>query len=535
MQSVSHIALHVALAVLLSGTDVACAPAGASYNELVLSVPEHPYTGRRMGPGVDGPMPPLQPPDIGQQRSTAARLLHSLTEVQQAVEAAVAAPVMGGALSYHRPDEVVEASVSQGYTMCSSAPEVLSGVSGRVTLSGGQGGPCRWRLSPSLQRSTDLSIDLTGMEPQDLLQVRLPQGFTMLLWPGMGGPDGDGTWSRTVGSGDIVLELGRLLPSRTSGPTSRNATGSVPPGTTAMQLERLGGLSSSSLRHRPRITAVGLSWWPARQEDDSRGSSATMAALGATMASLMLLLVMGSFCSCIFRCSSTSTGDGATSAPRVAPNRVPTSLRLMLKPTPYGKLGAAGDYFKQKVIGKNLQQQQKHSSSADCVRHDCSHHSCYVEAQQHQQQLQQPALDCCPADIGVSTSAAAAAAGSTYSAAACCQAGGVPAQWPRDHGRAEQHLSGDAAADTVASAMAPQLQPSGGDQVESSATAAAAGTETGCCAICILDLQPESVALVLPCGHIFHHECAVTWLLQSRLCPRCRADVVAGMLAVHAH
>lgn len=68
---------------------------------------------------------------------------------------------------------------------------------------------------------------------------------------------------------------------------------------------------------------------------------------GATLASLLLLLLLGSVCSCIFRCApADAAGDAAR-----PPNRVPTRLRLQLKATPYRRLGAAGDFLKRRVVG----------------------------------------------------------------------------------------------------------------------------------------------------------------------------------------
>ena len=89
------------------------------------------------------------------------------------------------------------------------------------------GGACRWLLSPNAQRPTDLSVDLSGLSPGDMLRLHLPNGMTVLLWPGLnsggggggGGGGGDATvWSRTVGSGDILIELGRASPQGTSDP-----------------------------------------------------------------------------------------------------------------------------------------------------------------------------------------------------------------------------------------------------------------------------------------------------------------------------
>lgn len=46
-----------------------------------------------------------------------------------------------------------------------------------------------------------------------------------------------------------------------------------------------------------------------------------------------------------------------------------------------------------------------------------------------------------------------------------------------------------------------------------------------CCAICTDQFELEEVALKLPCGHIFHSPCIVTWLKQHCTCPICRKEL----------
>jgi len=52
------------------------------------------------------------------------------------------------------------------------------------------------------------------------------------------------------------------------------------------------------------------------------------------------------------------------------------------------------------------------------------------------------------------------------------------------------------------------------------------------CAVCkdclVEDGEEESVVLKLQCQHIFHEECASTWLKQSSTCPVCRFDVTSA-------
>ncbi|KQK01488.1 E3 ubiquitin-protein ligase EL5 [Brachypodium distachyon] len=51
----------------------------------------------------------------------------------------------------------------------------------------------------------------------------------------------------------------------------------------------------------------------------------------------------------------------------------------------------------------------------------------------------------------------------------------------------------------------------------------------GECAVCLEALRDGERCAVLPrCGHGFHAECVGSWLRKSRLCPVCRAEVVAG-------
>jgi len=47
------------------------------------------------------------------------------------------------------------------------------------------------------------------------------------------------------------------------------------------------------------------------------------------------------------------------------------------------------------------------------------------------------------------------------------------------------------------------------------------------CTICLQDLDPEDSAVRLPCGHIFHAECAGEWLSRGHGCPyRCKHKAV---------
>ena len=386
-----------------------------------------------------------------------------------------------------------------------------------------------------MPRPTDISLDLSLLHAGDLLQLRLPHGLTVLLWPGKGGPAGaggeGGTWSRTVDTGDVLLELGHAA----AGPgDSGNAS------TTPAAVRGRWQAGAAGARGPARAAAIGLSWVPARQEEESRGSSATMAALGATMAALMLLLVVGSFCSCMFRCGAPPPpppGD----TPAAAPNRVPTSLRLQLKPTPYARLGAAGDYFKRRVartlgttagaLGQAKQLQLAAPVRAACQADDeeaaaaaAADPPMSPARRQHRRQQQEgggsspravreaPPRAVTFAPTGRSGSGAGEGAGSR------APAGPLPPPPPPPPG------SG------CASSVGAGSQD-GGDG-SGSASVGGGGCDScspGMCAICLVDFEPASVTMVLPCGHLFHHQCGVSWLLRSRLCPHCRADVVAGL------
>ena len=49
-------------------------------------------------------------------------------------------------------------------------------------------------------------------------------------------------------------------------------------------------------------------------------------------------------------------------------------------------------------------------------------------------------------------------------------------------------------------------------------------TQTDTCGICMDDEQGDGLAK-LACGHIFHRECAITWLKIKLSCPTCRTEL----------
>ncbi|SJK86431.1 RING zinc finger protein, putative [Babesia microti strain RI] len=48
------------------------------------------------------------------------------------------------------------------------------------------------------------------------------------------------------------------------------------------------------------------------------------------------------------------------------------------------------------------------------------------------------------------------------------------------------------------------------------------------CSICIVELLPDDLIIIMPCDgrHYFHKECIYSWLLRSQECPICRTNVV---------
>jgi hypothetical protein len=51
--------------------------------------------------------------------------------------------------------------------------------------------------------------------------------------------------------------------------------------------------------------------------------------------------------------------------------------------------------------------------------------------------------------------------------------------------------------------------------------------EERACAICIEEYQEGEMLRVLPCSHMFHHDCLVPWLCERQACcPLCKHDIV---------
>jgi hypothetical protein len=42
------------------------------------------------------------------------------------------------------------------------------------------------------------------------------------------------------------------------------------------------------------------------------------------------------------------------------------------------------------------------------------------------------------------------------------------------------------------------------------------------CVICLSDYEENDKVISLPCGHTFHKDCGMTWLVEHNVCPTCR-------------
>ncbi|XP_048133454.1 E3 ubiquitin-protein ligase RNF181-like [Rhodamnia argentea] len=48
---------------------------------------------------------------------------------------------------------------------------------------------------------------------------------------------------------------------------------------------------------------------------------------------------------------------------------------------------------------------------------------------------------------------------------------------------------------------------------------------SGCCCICLEELNGEDKVMEIPCSHLFHSRCIVKWLERIDSCPLCRTRV----------
>ena len=53
------------------------------------------------------------------------------------------------------------------------------------------------------------------------------------------------------------------------------------------------------------------------------------------------------------------------------------------------------------------------------------------------------------------------------------------------------------------------------------------------CSICLceLDISQMNVATIVKCGHMFHLDCLMTWIVKRNICPLCRHQIPT----VHKH
>jgi len=54
------------------------------------------------------------------------------------------------------------------------------------------------------------------------------------------------------------------------------------------------------------------------------------------------------------------------------------------------------------------------------------------------------------------------------------------------------------------------------------------GEEEVCCSICLCEYEERELAVMLPCGHIFHEACVSAWTTNHIRCPLCNLDLVAN-------
>ena len=45
------------------------------------------------------------------------------------------------------------------------------------------------------------------------------------------------------------------------------------------------------------------------------------------------------------------------------------------------------------------------------------------------------------------------------------------------------------------------------------------------CTICLEEIEIGKETVLLPCGHMFHYDCCITWLKKSNTCPICRFEI----------
>lgn len=50
------------------------------------------------------------------------------------------------------------------------------------------------------------------------------------------------------------------------------------------------------------------------------------------------------------------------------------------------------------------------------------------------------------------------------------------------------------------------------------------GFTDGTCRVCLTEFEQTESVLVLPCRHVYHHDCIYRWMSTNMTCPECRRD-----------
>ncbi|PFH32007.1 zinc finger, C3HC4 type (RING finger) domain-containing protein [Besnoitia besnoiti] len=129
---------------------------------------------------------------------------------------------------------------------------------------------------------------------------------------------------------------------------------------------------------------------------------------------------------------------------------------------------------------------------------------------------------------------AAVAGGSEVSAAADLpQAAGrkTATEARRGSGEGEmREIYGGGSGSVLSDGSRPVTATAGGDaerprSSDSQPSLCVEAFERPSCTVCTLTLEEGDLSIVLPCGHVFHWQCAHAWLRCNSTCPNCRADI----------